>query len=68
MLRVTKSYERFKNPIWSAEENIEMFTRTFVRGDMGSLLFKKLPEDTLQELVDVLFTVVYPAYTKSPTR
>jgi len=68
MLRATKSYERLNNPVWSAEEKTEILTRSLVRDDMGSLLSKKLPEDTLQELVDVLFSVVYPTYMKNLTR
>lgn len=68
MLRLTKSYERFKNPVWNVDENIEILTRSFVREDMGSPLSEKLPEDTLQELIDVLFHIVYPAYTKGLTK
>ena len=38
-------------------------TRAGVRIEMGKLLSNVLPEDTLQELVDVLFNIVYPTYT-----
>lgn len=65
VLRRTKTYEKFKNPVWNVDENIEILTRSFVRKNMGSLLSGKLPEDTLQELIDVLFNIVYPAYTET---
>jgi hypothetical protein len=63
MLRVTNSYEEFSNPLWNVDQNIEIITRMAVRLETGLLLSKILPETTLQELVDVLFNIVYPTYT-----
>lgn len=64
MLRITKTYEAFKNPVWNVDENIEIMTRTLVRDEMSSILSEQLSEDTLKELSDVLFNIVYPAYPK----
>lgn len=64
MLRITKTYEAFKNPVWSVDGNIEVLTRTLVRDDMNSILSEQLSKDTLEELCDVLFKIVYPAYAK----
>jgi hypothetical protein len=66
LLRVTKSYEEFKNPVWDVDQNIEILTRMAVQDEMSSLFSKILPENTLQELVDVLFNIVYPIYTTRP--
>ncbi|KAF1847287.1 uncharacterized protein K460DRAFT_276406 [Cucurbitaria berberidis CBS 394.84] len=63
MLRFTGMYKEYMNPIWSVDENIEVLTRSFLRDDMRSILAGQLPEGTLEELSDVLFNVVYPAYT-----
>lgn len=65
MVRLTKAYERHMNPIWNIDENIEMLTRVLVRADIMSLV-PGLSGDTVEELSDVLFNVVYPAY-KKPT-
>jgi hypothetical protein len=51
------------NPIWSIDENIEMLTRVLVRAGMRSIL-PDLGRDTVEELSDVLFNVVYPTYEK----
>lgn len=64
MLRFTGIYKESKNPVWSVDMNIEILTRLLVRKDWGSLLAGKLPEDTLQELSDVLFNIVYPTYAE----
>lgn len=63
MVRLSKAYERHLNPIWSIDENIEIFTRVLVRAEMMSIL-PSLDKDTVEELSDVLFNVVYPAYTR----
>jgi hypothetical protein len=68
MLRLTKGYEKHMNPVWSIDENIEILTRVFVREDMMSILSGNLCEDTVEELSDVLFNVLYPAYKKSTER
>ncbi|CAN9170956.1 unnamed protein product [Alternaria alternata] len=68
MLRLTKGYEQHMNPVWSIDENIEILTRVFVREDMMSILSGNLCEDTVEELSDVLFNVLYPAYKKSTER
>jgi hypothetical protein len=52
------------NPMWSIDENIEILTRVSVREKMSSVLTEELGEDTVEELTDVLFNVVYPAYVK----
>lgn len=65
MLRLTKMYERYMNPVWSIDENIEILTRVSVREEMMSILSEKLCEDTIEELRDVLFNVVYPTYVKA---
>lgn len=64
MMRLTKVYEERMCPVWSIDENIEILTRAFVREDMMSILSGKLCEDTVEELSDVLFNVVYPTYKK----
>lgn len=63
MLRVTKSYERTMNPVWDIEENIEILTRTYLRRELHSILSGQLAGGLVQELSDVLFNIVYPAYT-----
>ena len=64
MVRFTKAYERHLNPIWSIDQNIEMLTRVLVRVDIRSIL-PSLGGDTVEELSDVLFNILYPAYEKS---
>lgn len=64
MIRSTKIYEQHNNPVWSIDQNIEIVTRLLVREDMKSILFGKLCEDTVEELSDVLFNVVYPTYER----
>jgi hypothetical protein len=66
MFHRTKVYEQFMNPVWSIDENIEVLTRTYVREEMDGILSGKISEDYLQELSDVLFNIVYPAYMKRP--
>jgi hypothetical protein len=56
------------NPVWTIDENIEILTRVLVRKDMMSLLSGNLSEDILEELSDVLFNVLYPAYEKPMER
>jgi ABC-type phosphate/phosphonate transport system substrate-binding protein len=60
--QLVKMPKGYLNPVWSLDENIEVLTRSKLRQDMGSILSAKLPEDTVQELSDVLFNIVYPAY------
>jgi hypothetical protein len=64
MIRLTKGYEKYMNPAWSIDENIEILTRVCVRKDMVSIFSGKLCDDTVDELSDVLFNVVYPTYRK----
>jgi hypothetical protein len=64
MIRRTKVYEKRMNPMWSIDENIEILTRVSVREKMSSILTDELGEDNVEELTDVLFNVVYPAYVK----
>ena len=68
MLRLTKGYEQYMNPVWSIDENIEILTRVFVQEDMMPILSGNLCEDTVAELSDVLFNVLYPAYKKPMER
>lgn len=63
MLQSTKVYGQRMNPVWSIDENIEILTRVLVRKDMRSLL-PQLGEGMVEELSDVLFNVVYPAYER----
>jgi hypothetical protein len=51
-----------RNPVWTDEENIEILTRVLVRQDMDALLAGQLDGETLKELKDVLFNIVYPTY------
>lgn len=64
MLRLTKGYEQYMNTLWTIDENIEILTRVAVREDIVSIFSGELREDTIEELSDVLFNVVYPAYAK----
>ena len=64
MLRLTKTYEQYMNPVWTVDQNIEILTRTYVREEMISIFSTELSENTVEELSDVLFNVVYPAYPK----
>ncbi|KAJ4289800.1 hypothetical protein N0V90_011131 [Kalmusia sp. IMI 367209] len=64
MLRMTKAYEQFSNPMWTVDQNIEILTRVSVRNDMFSILSEELREDVVEELSDVLFNIVYPTYIK----
>ncbi|KAF2707816.1 hypothetical protein K504DRAFT_458300 [Pleomassaria siparia CBS 279.74] len=65
MLRLTKMYEGYKSPTWSVDKNIEILIRYHVRDAVASLLAEKVPKGTAQELIDVLFNIVYPTYRKS---
>ena len=64
MLRSARGYEEYMNPIWSVDENIEILTRGGVRRAMPTIFEGELKADTVEELSDVLFNVVYPAYTE----
>ena len=66
MLRLGKGYEEFMNPMWSVDENVEILTRVGVRKQMPSIFAGELNADTVEELSDVLFNVVYPTYAKEP--
>ncbi|KAF2134927.1 hypothetical protein P153DRAFT_329801 [Dothidotthia symphoricarpi CBS 119687] len=64
MARATQMYKPYMNPVWSNDENIELFVRTSVRGQMSKSLSDQLDSQVLEELSDVLFNIVYPTYTK----
>ena len=66
MLRLGKGYEEFTNPIWTVDENVEILTRVGVRDQMPSIFAGELSGDTVEELSDVLFNVVYPTYARNP--
>lgn len=64
IVRFANADELHMNPIWSIDQNIEMLTRVLVRADMKSIL-PSLSGDMVEELSDVLFNVVYPAYKET---
>jgi hypothetical protein len=67
MLRLTERYKEFENSnsrAWSVDEKIEILTRAYLREAMGNLLTNEIPGETLAELTDVLFKIVYPTYPK----
>lgn len=63
-LQRTQSYEKQVNPFWTESENIQMLTRMYLREDLEKLLGDQLPGETVQELKEVLFNIVYPTYAK----
>jgi hypothetical protein len=64
MFRARRTHMQFRNPIWTDDENLEMLTRIYVRDHLEQLLGKQLPSVALQELGDVMFTLIYPTYAK----
>ena len=68
MLQATWSHMQWSNPIWTEDENIEILTRVYVRKDFEELLGKQLPSVVLQELKDIMFTLIYPTYAKKDKR
>ncbi len=64
MLCRTENYRQWKPPLWSYDQNIESFTRTMLREDMEELLGGQLTKILLQELQEVLFTIVYSTYVR----
>jgi hypothetical protein len=64
MFRATRIHMQFRNPIWTENQNIEMLTRVYVRKHLEELLGKQLLSVALQELEDVMFTLIYPTYAK----
>ena len=64
MLRQTGIYRQWKSPLWSDDRNIELVTRIMLRGDFEELLGGQLTIIQLQELQEVLFTIVYPTYRR----
>ena len=65
MLRATKVYEKYEIPVWTTNENIEILIRGWMRSELKSLLCQQLPTQTLAELSDVLFDIVYPTYKRN---
>ena len=63
MIRGTREHEGVDVPLWTVNMKIEMLTRLHVRSTMEAVLSNQLPNGTLQELEEVLFGVLYPAYT-----
>lgn len=64
MLQVTQSHTKWTNPLWTDNQNVEMLTRVYVREDIEELLGDRLPGETLQELKEVMFNILYPTYAK----
>lgn len=63
-LKVTQNYEKWSNQIWEDNQNIEMLTRVYVRNDFEKLLGDQLPRETLRELKDIVFNIIYSTYAK----
>lgn len=64
MLKATQNHEKWSSPFWTDSQNIEMLARVYVREDIEELLGNELPSETLQELKDIMFNIVYPTYAK----
>jgi len=64
MLQVTQCYAKWTNPFWTDNQNLEMLTRVYVRDRLEDLLGDRLPSETLQELKEVMFNIIYPTYAK----
>lgn len=64
MLQLTQGHKKWYNPFWTDSQNIEICTRFLVREDVGKLLGDQLSSETLQELKEVLFNIIYPTYAK----
>lgn len=62
MLRQTEIHRQWNSPLWSDDQNIELFTRFMLREDIEELLGGQLTRIQLHELQEVLFTIVYPTY------
>lgn len=68
MLQAAQNHEKWSIPFWTDNQNIEMLARVYVREDIEELLGNELPSETLQELKEVMFTIVYPTYAKEEQR
>lgn len=68
IFQVTRNYEKWTKPFWTDNQNVEIFTRLCVREDVDELLGDRLPSETLQELKEVLFNIVYPTYARRGQR
>jgi hypothetical protein len=63
-LQATQSHAKWTNPFWTANQNVEMLTRVYVRENVEELLGDRIPSETLRELKEVMFNLVYPTYAK----
>lgn len=64
MLQMTQGNKEWNYPLWTDDQKAEMVSRCFVREAVGELLGDQLPSETLQELKEVLFDIVYPTWAK----
>jgi hypothetical protein len=51
----------YRNPFWTAEENVEMAVRVLVKRNFSNLLRNRLSVPDLHALERVLFSIVYPS-------